>query len=98
MNTNISYMLKKKIDFYRSVIQNTYVYVQKNKKNGILALNDVNICIEKLQEISILIPNVNDIVHLKTENIAEKFKSNKETVRQLIISSKTKLNTEKKLI
>jgi len=32
------------------------------------------------------------------ENIAEKFKSNKETVRQLIISSKTKLNTEKKLI
>ena len=32
------------------------------------------------------------------ENIAEKFKSNKESVRQLIISSKTKLNTEKKLI
>ena len=32
------------------------------------------------------------------ENIAEKFKSNKETVRQLIISSKTKLNIEKKLI
>ena len=72
MNTNISYMLKKKIDFYRSVIQNTYIYVQKNKKNGILALNDVNICIEKLQEISMLIPNVNDIVHLKTESIAEK--------------------------
>ena len=32
------------------------------------------------------------------ENIAQKFKSNKETVRQLIISSKTKLNIEKKLI
>ena len=32
------------------------------------------------------------------EKIAEKFKSNKESVRQLIISSKTKLNTEKKLI
>ena len=32
------------------------------------------------------------------ENIAEKFNSNKETVRQLIISSKTKLNTEKKLV
>ena len=32
------------------------------------------------------------------EKIAKKFKSNKETVRQLIISSKTKLNTEKKLI
>ena len=28
------------------------------------------------------------------ENIAEKFKANKETVRQLIISSKTKLNSE----
>ena len=32
------------------------------------------------------------------ENIAEKLNSNKETVRQSIISSKTKLNTEKKLI
>ena len=32
------------------------------------------------------------------EKIAEKFKSNKESVRQLIISSKTKLNTEKKLV
>ena len=32
------------------------------------------------------------------ENIAEKFKSNKESVRQLIISSKKKLNTEKKFI
>ena len=32
------------------------------------------------------------------ENIAEKFKSNKESVRQLIISSKEKLNSEKKLI
>ena len=35
---------------------------------------------------------------MTAENIAEKFKSNKESVRQLIISSKTKLNTEKKLI
>lgn len=84
MNTNISYMLKKKIDFYRSVIQNTYVYVQKNKKNGILALNDVNICIEKLQEISILIPNVNDIVHLKTENIAEKLQSINDELSSLL--------------
>ena len=32
------------------------------------------------------------------EHIAEKFKSNKESVRQLIISSKKKLNSEKNFI
>ena len=72
MDTNISYVLKKRIDFYRSVIQNTYIYVDKNNKNGILALNDVNICIEKLQEIATLIPNIDDMLQLSNEHIAEK--------------------------
>lgn len=72
MNSNISCVLKKKIDFYRNVIQNTYVYVQKNKKNGILALNDVNICIEKLQEISMLISILDNILHLNPDDIVEK--------------------------
>ena len=32
------------------------------------------------------------------EEIAEEFKSNKESIRQIIISSKSKLNTEKNYI
>jgi len=58
-NTNDAYILiNKKIEFFIEVIQKTIIHVQKNKFLDILGISEVNLCIEKLGEISIKIENI----------------------------------------
>ena len=58
-NTSDAYILiNKKIEFFIEVIQKTIIHVQKNKFLDILGISDVNLCIEKLGEISVKIENI----------------------------------------
>ena len=56
---DIILFINKKISFFEDVIQKTIINVQKNKILDILGMNDVNLCINALQEISIKISNLN---------------------------------------
>jgi len=51
-NNDIVLLIKKKIDFFKYLIQKTIIYVQKNKILDILGIGDLNNCIEKLGEIN----------------------------------------------
>ena len=57
---DINLLIEKKIHFFYNVIQKTIIYVQKNKNIDILGISDVNVCIEKLNEINIKIKNISD--------------------------------------
>jgi len=48
----ISFLLEKKISFYVDVIQRTLIHVQKNKSLDILGISNINICVERLNEIN----------------------------------------------
>ena len=51
-NNDILPLIAKKFDFFYDVIQKTIIHVQKNKILDIIAINDVNTCIEKLGNLS----------------------------------------------
>lgn len=51
-NNDIILLAKKKIDFFKHVIQKTIIYVQKNKILDILGIGDLNNCVDKLGEIN----------------------------------------------
>lgn len=57
---DINLLIEKKIHFFYNVIQKTIIYVQKNKNIDILGISDVNVCIEKLNEINTKIKNISD--------------------------------------
>lgn len=54
-------LVERKIDFFKDVIQKTIIHVQKNKFLDILGISDVNICIEKLGELSKKIQEISEI-------------------------------------
>ena len=45
-------LVERKIEFFKDVIQKTIIHVQRNKNLDILGINEVNICVEKLGELS----------------------------------------------
>ena len=49
---DVSLLVDKKIDFFKDIIQKTVLHVYKNKSLDILGINDVNACIEKLNQLS----------------------------------------------
>jgi ATP-dependent Lon protease len=55
--------IERKIYFFKDVIQKTIIHVQKNKFLGILGICDVNICIERLGDLSIKIQEVSETKH-----------------------------------
>ena len=45
---DVNILVDKKLDFFKDIIQKTIIHVQKNKTLDILGINDVNICVNKL--------------------------------------------------
>ena len=54
-------LVDRKVSFFKDVIQKTIIHVQKSKFLDILGISDVNICIEKLGELSKKIQEVTEI-------------------------------------
>ena len=46
--TDVTHLVNKKIDFFKDVIQKTMLHAQKNKSLDILAISDLNSCIERI--------------------------------------------------
>lgn len=51
-NNEMINLVDKKIEFFKDFIQKTIIHVQKNKFFDILGISDVNLCIERLGELS----------------------------------------------
>ena len=47
-SNNVLLLVEKKLEFFRNVMQKTIIHVQQNKNLGILELNDINVCIDKI--------------------------------------------------
>ena len=66
-HTEFVYLVEKKLEFYKDVVQKTAIHIQKNKILDILAINEVNMCIEQLKNISLKIADLADQLK-KVEN------------------------------
>jgi hypothetical protein len=51
-DSDFEIIMKKKIDFFKEIIQKTLLYYQKNKIYDILGVNDIVSCMEKLTELN----------------------------------------------
>ena len=60
-NCDMFSLVEKKIEFFKDVIQKTILHIYKNKSLDILGISDVNICIERLGEISKKIQEIGDV-------------------------------------
>ena len=62
INPNSLYvpLVEKKIEFFKNVIEKTILHVQRNKFLDILGINDVDICIENLGNVSKKISEIRD--------------------------------------
>ena len=52
---NLISFVQKKLKFYKVVIQNTFYHIQKNKVYDILGISEYSLCINKLNELSFAI-------------------------------------------
>lgn len=69
-------LIEKKLLFFEDVIQKTILHVQKNKILDIIGVNEVNICINTLFELSKKIKDINDIsIKNNTESIINTLQS-----------------------
>jgi ATP-dependent Lon protease len=66
---DVSLLVDKKIDFFKDIIQKTVLHVYKNKILDILGINDVNACIEKLNQLSKKINELPVNKHTNQENL-----------------------------
>ena len=66
---DVSLLVDKKIDFFKDIIQKTVLHVYKNKALDILGINDVNACIEKLNQLSKKINEFSVDKHIGQENL-----------------------------
>ena len=57
---SVTTLIKSKLHFFKDTAQNTFNHVQKNKMLDILGINDVNICVNKLTELSKKINEINE--------------------------------------
>ena len=62
-------LVEKKIDFFKDVIQKTIIHVQENKNLDILGISDISTCIEKLDEISKKLEEIENMKKNVTDNI-----------------------------
>ena len=82
-NTNsLQSLIEKKIIFFKDIIQKTLLHINKNKILNILGISDVNICIEKLNELNNIIITVNNSILNKSINM------------ELLINDLQKINNE----
>ena len=51
-NPEVINLIEQKLDFYKNILQKTYIYIQHNKNRNILTVSDVGACIEKLNKIN----------------------------------------------
>jgi len=56
-------LIDKKINFFKDVIQKTLLHIQQNKYHDILAISDLTLCIDKLEEINKKINDISFINH-----------------------------------
>jgi hypothetical protein len=73
---DILLLVEKKIEFFKDIIQKTILHVQKNKLLEILAVNDVNLCVEKLLDIDI---KINELTLMNINN-TEMIVNNLQTI------------------
>jgi ATP-dependent Lon protease len=71
---SVTILIKTKLHFFKDTAQNTFNHVQKNKMLDILGINDVNICVNKLTELSKKINEINEntVVNSSGDQIAKK--------------------------
>ena len=71
---SVTIQIKAKLHFFKDTAQNTFNHVQKNKMLDILGINDVNVCVNKLTELSKKINEINEntLVNASGEQIAKK--------------------------
>ena len=71
---SVTILIKSKLHFFKDTAQNTFNHVQKNKTLDILGINDVNICVNKLTEISKKINEINEnsVINSSGDLIAKK--------------------------
>ena len=51
-NDEFILLVEKKLDFYKDIVQKTAIHVQKNKLFDIIGITEINLCYEKLKDIS----------------------------------------------
>jgi ATP-dependent Lon protease len=71
-NSNQINIIKKKIGFFKDIIEKTIFHINKNKSLGIISVVDVNICTNKLYDLNLHIKQIiNDINSNKNFDIDE---------------------------
>ena len=58
-----------KISYYKLIVKNTILSIQKYKSLDIVSASDLNICVNKLQEIYCNLKNINESMRTKNKNI-----------------------------
>tara|TARA_B100000902_G_scaffold236534_1_gene224074 strand:+ start:1169 stop:4402 length:3234 start_codon:yes stop_codon:yes gene_type:complete len=61
--------VSQKISYYKSIVQNTILSIQKYKSLDIVSASDLNICVNKLQEIYTVLSNIERSFTPKSKNV-----------------------------
>ena len=61
--------VSQKISYYKYIVQNTILSIQKYKSLDIVSASDLNICVNKLQEIHLLLSNIQTSFTPKCKNV-----------------------------
>jgi ATP-dependent Lon protease len=62
-------LIDKKVSFFKEVIQKSLIHFRENKQNDILAISDLNTCIENLEEINKKIDDINLLTDKQLGNV-----------------------------
>ena len=81
---SISLLVDKKLDFFKDIIQKTVLHVYKNKLLNILGINDVNNCIETLDNISKKINILTANTHISQENLINELQTTNNELSGLL--------------
>ena len=81
---SISLLVDKKLDFFKDIIQKTVLHVYKNKLLNILGINDVNTCIETLDNISKKINILTANTHISQENLINELQTTNNELSGLL--------------
>ena len=61
--------IQQKITYYKGIIQNTILSIQKYKSLDIITASDLNICVNKLQDIHETLTNIQNSIKPKSKNV-----------------------------
>jgi ATP-dependent Lon protease len=81
---SISLLVDKKLDFFKDIIQKTVLHVYKNKLLNILGINDVNTCIETLDNISKKVNILSANTHISQENLINELQTTNNELSGLL--------------